>query len=341
MGDCALLDPSWTVEVIAVDDRPEEVRLAFAPDGAPAIAWVSDYMNITQSLEYAWRDAGAWVHESVMGSNPGLGRPGIAFGGDGTPYLLFGWEHSLGGAMSIAQRRDGAWTTTMLVADRAASVSSLATRSDGAVMGLFNLLWELQSVAPDGLGGWAQSVVDDGMMTNRGGMASAGIGNDLAFDDADVAHASYYDATDAVFYARGEAGTWTRETIATEVAYDVTAIAIDPAGEPHVAYADDDAGSLLLASRDAGVWSSQTIETDGGGGVNAQLAIDGAGVRHVAHFRGEGSELRYDDDVDGDFALVTVAAPIEYAALSLELDADDRPWLVWAAGEHLCLAQRG
>jgi hypothetical protein len=334
VGECLLLDPAWTVEPIPVDQRIEEVRLVLDGAGEPRLAWVGNAMNLVDQLHYAEKAGGAtWVHEDVRGSDEGMGVPGLAVDDAGDPHILLGYRHSLGGSMEVASRVGGTWTAVSLPSDRASETSSLARMPDGTLLGLYHQLYPLHAISPDGAGGWTQTYVDDG--TLEGGMASSGIGNDLLVDSAGVAHVSYANATDAIVYASGSVDAWTRETVSADGSLEDTAIALDPSGVPHIAFRSDASETLVLASRTGDTWSTQTLEQ---GGRVAQLEIDAAGARHVAHL--QGSTLRYATEADGAFAFTSVAEPVELGALSMLLGPDGRVWLVWGVEETLCVATR-
>lgn len=333
-GECRLLAQDWTVEVVAVDGDPYDVRLDLVA-GEPAVAWVSKG-QFGAEMMYSARSGGTWSHEKVRAST-NLGVPGLAHDGDGAPHLLYGFDNALGGAVELSARRDGAWTMVPFTTDRLSDICSLARAPDG-VHGLFRSLYPLYEAVPADAG-WTQEFVDDG--DRGGGMASAGIGNDLRVADDDVLHASYIDATHAVNVARKTPDGWQRRTVAPDDAdFEATAIALDPSGGVHVAYTRESDHVLMLATPQGDAWSVEAIDSGGANAHAAQLEIDGAGVRHLAVAHG-GLDVRHADDADGAFAWATVASEVTTASTSLILDADGRPWLVWGVDTNLCVAFRG
>ena len=88
------------------------------------------------------------------------------------------------------------------------------------------------------------------------------------------------------------AGTWTLSTVAPGPGtFRSTALALDAADEPHLAYVDKTSTDLLWAGRDGDVWKTEVVADAWSGPTrSASLVIDPAGVSHIAY---AASGLRY------------------------------------------------
>ena len=106
----------------------------------------------------------------------------------------------------------------------------------------------------------------------------------LALDSNDHPHIAY--GGDFLYYAYHDGAVWHHETVDnTHMVGALAAIALDPAGYPHISYRDGGNNSLKHAYKDAGGWHIETAAyTEAGGGTT--IAVDSAGGVHIG-YRGE------------------------------------------------------
>ncbi len=102
-------------------------------------------------------------------------------------------------------------------------------------------------------------------------------------DDCDDTDASIHpDAPD------NAAGTWTLSTVVPGPGtFRSTALALDAADEPHLAYVDKTSTDLFWAERDGAAWKTEVVADAWSGPTRSvSLVIDPAGVPHIAYAAG-------------------------------------------------------
>jgi hypothetical protein len=107
---------------------------------------------------------------------------------------------------------------------------------------------------------------------------------------------------------------------------DGSSLAIDSAGDSHVAYYDGNASLAMYATNKTGIWVSEIIES--GVGINVSLALDSQDNPHVA-YRGLG-RLKYGVKSGGGWS-TEFADPAENTGsrCSLVLDSNDIPHIAY------------
>ncbi len=171
---------------------------------------------------------------------------------------------------------------------------------------------------------WQITTIDKSL--NATGMESS-----IAVDAAGRPHISYQeDISEALKYANFDGTHWHVTTVDEGDVQLDTCIALDESGRPRITYyADRDTGGQLLAGElryayfDGAAWHREVIEAGGEGerpGVWNSLALDAAGVPHVAYCRSVGyfdfSSLKYACRV-GNYLNYFTAAPRGYDGLAL------------------------
>lgn len=196
----------------------------------------------------------------------------IALDAQGNLHVAF---TTSAGALSYASRAaaGGAWSIES-VGSGAAPHAALALGPDGAPQ----VLWT--KAASQALhrsarlpGGWSDAVVDAGASEP-----------DLRVDAAGRAHAVYVRSGGEVWYALGGAAGWAKERIEGPVHGD-PAIALSPAGAPHVVYIAQSfgaqGGQVSHATKEGGAWSRTRVHEYEGLSVHADVEVDVAGVPHL------------------------------------------------------------
>ncbi|MGC8874155.1 MAG: ABC transporter permease subunit [Chloroflexia bacterium] len=155
--------------------------------------------------------------------------------------------------------------------------------------------------------------------------------------------------TGALKVARWDGASWTTESPdALGYAGLYTSLAVDGAGELHIAYYDVAAGHLKYAHGQHSEWDIQVVDTGEWVGAYASLALDGEGRPHIAYCqldvaRQSCEGLRYAASEGARWITETVAAGSPLGAYaSLALDRSGRPSIAYyeATSRTLQLASR-
>ncbi len=148
---------------------------------------------------------------------------------------------------------------------------------------------------------WAIETVD-------GGRAQAGLYSAVKVDAAGHAHISYCELywpnvnpepTTYLKYARWTGAAWSLqnvELIQPGHAPKHTSLALDAAGDPHIAYfryLGSGQGSLKYAHWTGSSWTLEVVDDAGYAGEYCSLALDAAGSPHVSYYARVSGDLRY------------------------------------------------
>jgi hypothetical protein len=123
-----------------------------------------------------------------------------------------------------------------------------------------------------------------------------------------------------LYYATRSGGVWSNQVVDGSLDADRwNSLALDSAGNPHIAYVDGSTGSLQYASLSGGMWSYETA--DAGPGVEAftSLVIDASDIPHISYSAGGG--LKYAIKVVGIWAQQVVDDTTSAEFPSLAVDA--------------------
>ena len=112
---------------------------------------------------------------------------------------------------------------------------------------------------------------------------------------------------DHLYYAWYDGATWQSEVAdGAPGVGQYASLALDDAGQPHIAYYDGVASDLRYARRDANGWHVQVVAADGAVGLHASLALDAAGWPHIAFYDDTAGAVRVALLGDAGWALETV-----------------------------------
>ncbi len=171
-----------------------------------------------------------------------------------------------------------------------------------------------------------------------------GIKPSFAIDENGVAHIAFLTEADhgALFYAHNRNGEFEIETAVEGYFYGPIDLALDPSGEPIIAYHDHQAlqfdpalGDEVIAELTEIGWQFTTVADDGHDGWDNSIAVDEAGNWHTAGVDPSqfGSEdgVEYATIVDGTVTVVPVGSgPIKYEfATSIQLDSSGSPAIAY------------
>ncbi len=171
-----------------------------------------------------------------------------------------------------------------------------------------------------------------------------GIKPSFAIDEDGVAHVAFLTEAEhgGLFYAQNREGGFEVETVAEGYFYGPIDLALNPEGDPLIAYHDHQAlqfdpalGDEVIAELTESGWDLTTVADDGHDGWDNSIAVDEAGVWHTAavdpsQFGGEDG-VEYATLVEGVVTVVPVGSgPIKYEfATSIQLDSSGSPAIAY------------
>ncbi len=138
-----------------------------------------------------------------------------------------------------------------------------ATPTDGT--------WTVESINDDGHDGWDSTIA---------------IGPDGVVRAAGIDPEQFGSTVGVEYYELG-GGAWTVTEIGSgPVAYEFNvSLAVDPDGNPALTYYDTTNTELKYATRTDGIWSIETVDSDGDVGRYSSLTFDSAGTPHISYLR--------------------------------------------------------
>ncbi|MBM3317290.1 MAG: hypothetical protein FJY75_05515, partial [Candidatus Eisenbacteria bacterium] len=234
----------WVVEAIDVDPGGDYISICFDPAGQLHAAYNHPVGLFSSQLKYAWRDGTGWHAELVTSDGgydcvlrfDGLGRPCIVHCGSWSAGEIFcsvrtgtGWTHETVLPGSASQ--------SFMTMDASGNprVSYYWTQS-----GSYDLRYA-ERIGSD----WRFDLVDHGEQTYKRGWD-----NCIARAEDGSYHISYHAHNELQLrYARGSYGHWNIEVVDTVGMWSLfSAIALDDAGRPYIAYCDEDEGRALFVA---------------------------------------------------------------------------------------------
>jgi hypothetical protein len=312
----------WRVE--RVDAGTGAPWLALDAAGDPHVAYLA-----AGEIRYARRVGGLWQTRTVATGD--LGPPVLALDAAGRPHLAFS---DRGGALRYAGPEASGWSVETY--ERASGGSrGLAVGPDGTVHVLFYhsgppyMDGALRYARRDPAGGWTLELVVQALDT--------GAHHGLALDAAGVLHASIgagVHAAGEMRYGRRDPGGWSIETVSTFGAAEDDAVALDPGGDPRIAYFDAAGSNLMYARRVGAGWRVETVDETGLTGQGPSLAVGPGGEPRIAYHGDQyGREGLKHARLDGGRWAFEIVDPAG-GHPSLALDAAGRAGLAYlAAGE--------
>ncbi len=220
--------------------------------------------------------------------------PSLAVDASGRSHVSYG-DGTAGALKYAAEGEDLAWTVEVVdasvsVADPGGQISSsIQVDASGVPSIAYNSAGGDLMFARKNGGAWAIETADTEGSTR--GVVS------LAVDAQGNPAISYQDAGEGILrFARRAGGSWSAEAVDPEPgAGGFSSLAFDASGAPHIAYffsAGPGDGRLRYAARRGAAWSIETLADPPGwdAGWAPSIAVDGAGVPHIAYWAsGEGA----------------------------------------------------
>ena len=271
--------------------------LAVDPQGDPFLSYWDDSYGVS-NLRMASRVGGVWTSELVDSAGSVGQYTSIALDAQGDPRISY--YDVTHGDLKYAFRSGAQWFfETVDVVGDVGRFTSLAIDAQGnAHISYYDATnGDLKYASRGAGGGWTTEIAD--------GVGDVGQYAALALDAQSEPRVSYFDATNGdLKYASRSGGTWTLETV--DAAGNVgqhTSIALargpspyrstDAVGDPRISYYDVTKKDLRFASRTAGHWALETLDSDGDFGQYTSLALDPQGNARVAYYDATNGDLKY------------------------------------------------
>jgi hypothetical protein len=249
-----------------------QCSIAVGADGIVQIAHLSRF-----GLRHARRIDGRWSAVTVdVEALPGATRvdgPALALSVTGLARIAYRRVANGGASLAVASRDDTGWRFDLTGIPGLVGPRSLAIDADGQpwiaandALGQSDTVWRRTS------GGWALAHAMS-LAPNRGE------GPPLGFDAAGAPQTAWWQrdtvSTTAPITLRWTASTasgWRGETVARLTGVGTRVALVADAATPRIAVVDE-AGTLRLHTRDAGIWSAETLAAQGGAAVAVDLAL--------------------------------------------------------------------
>ena len=289
-------DAGWSVEILDSTMCITDVSMSVDRNGHPAIAWA----DVTPAIQYAWSEASGWHREVVESGSiscfvalgtDSAGCAHLCYYDVETSSLHYALRTSEGWSIEVVDDEGQVgWFCDLALDVGGRPHVSYADYGNGdlkyAVKGPAG--WEIQVVDADRETGWETSIrvdqwglphivyYDSGTRELRyarkdggewiilpitQGYSNGGFCTSLALDEAAVPHAAFVDRYfGTLHYGRDEDGVWQFHTVSTS-AWD-GALALDGAGNPHLAFIGDGGTTVMHAFGEAGLNSGDGLELE-------------------------------------------------------------------------------
>ncbi len=233
---------------------------------------------------------GSWAVIPVAGN--GL-APSVAVGPDGRAYVAFirlrGPQAS--GNLTLLRESGGAWVETVLGETDFGPdpVTQVAVDASGHLHVMFGTSFSF-GYATNRSGTWRMTWFN----SSQGGTSWYwAAGQSMVVDSEGNAYFAYESQDpvtggSAVLYMTNAGGSWTSRVLDWESLAVSTAITLDGRGGVHVAYYDQENGTLKYATNAPGAWSTQVVGAANGGTVPLSIGVDPAGRVHMAYYASGG-----------------------------------------------------
>jgi hypothetical protein len=313
----------WHTEtVVSTGDVGRYLSLARNAAGYPRISF---YDRTNDDLALAQRpclySTCPWSTETVDAAG-GRGTS-LAIDGCGYPHLSYmaGSSH-----FKYAHYDGSSWTTEVVLdapSDLPYTSLALDWQDRPSFVAYSTITGELDYLYYDGAA-WHTMPVEMGLMLDDGFP-------DLALDSADRPHLSYRGNLHLT-YAYYDGTNWHFTDLGEPNAYQ-SAIDLDGAGRPHIAYYDSGQQTLNYAHFDGTDWYTETIDTVGQWSYytgTVSLYVSPAGVVHVSFYDANERELKYGVRTFLGWTIQVVDSVGDVGAFnSLVVDDQNRPYIAY------------
>ena len=280
--------PGWTVETVTPIYCGEYVTsIQLDSGGHPMIAYYpldsyaspvvmdldsEDHPHLFTPYEgnyYQWTPGG-WISDTIpqVFSQGG----GMALGGADDPHISF--REMFYYSQRYAHLTPSGWVSEMVYSQSHVGYFSSLALGPGEVPYIsFSSNEGLRCAYKTG-GGWSVDQVTTGALD--------GWSNAIAVDNSGKVHIAFSGYSGGPLkYALKTGSTWTIQTVDAGSDVGSIAIALDPAGNPHISYRDANAG-LKHAYWTGSAWNIDQIDSEGSW---TSIVVDASGYVHISYYQ--------------------------------------------------------
>ena len=275
----------WGVHMVI--DENDELHVAY-----------TTYTSWSETLVYMHYDGTSWSDSEVSASALN-GQIGIAVDSNNHPHISYAASggEQCGDGLRIASYGGSSWTYDIVEAgdNRGCESAMVIDENDNIYIAYQNRDNSKLKIATDKSGSWDAYTVDTGSSPSD---LYPGYMTSMAMDQQGQFHIAHFDdKEDDLRYSTGVPnGQWTTTIVesAGHTGRDPS-IAIDTAGNPHIAYNSWTGWDLKYAiyNSTTSLWDPSSISTTGDVGKGNSLFIDQNGVMHVAFSDETDDVLKY------------------------------------------------
>jgi hypothetical protein len=198
---------------------------------------------------------------------------------------------------------------------------SIAVDSVGAVHACYGLSGTLY-YATNGTGAWQSTDVATLVAGTAGGACDIATGSD------DSIHVSYLEgSTRELMYLSNRNGNWVAERLELPGSINYhTSIAVDPAGNPHIAHFNSHATDA------SGSWVIEAFDNNSSVGYDAEIAVDSQGFVHIVYRDHTADKLvRYADNRTGNW-INDILSTADIGEIAIAVDSLDKVHVTFSDG---------
>jgi hypothetical protein len=313
--------------------------LVLAADGQPVVAYRFQYPDNTKVVRLARLDEdGMWTKEDAYTGSLAWWAPSMVLDDSGYAHILHGGMNQ---TLLYTFEDSGGWHT-QAIDDMIwnSDCNSLAQGEDGTLYAFYkatdNEHWDV--IAGDNLVLATLAPASSTWVTETvAPYGSAGEYSQMVMDADDHPHLTSQDSSSTVRYAYWDGAAWHDEIVALDADgdfnnYAFSSLALDAAGDPHVAYINEYHKWLLYGSGDESGWTIEQVP--GVFGTSFKLKIRGDGNPLIA-FGGGSLGIAYKEGGTWYTEIISTTSAEE---LSMQMDNNGHPHLSFNAGGALWYA---
>ena len=303
-------------------------------------AHISYYQEGNREIKYASNSTGIWKSEIVTGSSGSIGFSSIAIDSSSNAHISYKTNLEI----KYATNSSGAWNTEIIDTGTTdltgLSGENISMAVDNAGKAHISYFYDTDTslrYASNTTGTWQVKTIDNDIDTWVGEY------NSLSIDTTGNIHIAYLSIdngnfTNAIKYTNNSSGTWVTETVfsAAEGGDLRRALALDTdsSGQPHLAYYDWDAGTLIHAYKTNNTWGFESVAATSSQFLS--IALDTSDNSHLSYFNFANKALMYATNTSGNWQLESLDTTTDTNTFagqytSLDIDAENIPHISYFA----------